>query len=86
MPKDCSAYGCTNHNLKGIEGLSFHIFPSVEKEPEKRKKWIQACRRINEDGSQWNTTAKFVYLCSNHLIQGMLVLVSVILLTSFTNL
>ena len=70
MPKSCVAVGCTNHNYMGKEGLTFHIFPDREKKNEKWSKWVQAVKRINEDGTPWYPKGNYVYLCSEHFIQG----------------
>lgn len=68
MPLSCAAYGCTNHN-KMENKPSFCCFPNNN--PERRQKWIAACKRINKDGSPWNPQGKNVFLCGKHFITGM---------------
>lgn len=64
MPKSCVAPGCTNHNKMGKE-ITFHMFP-IDK--ERRSRWIQACKRINADGSKWDPQSKYTYICSEHFL------------------
>ena len=54
----------------GKKGLTFHIFPDGEKKSEKFKKWVQAMKRVNADGSAWAPGGKYVYICSKHFIEG----------------
>ena len=70
MPKGCVAFGCTNHNMMGKAGLSFHIFPNKDKKQEKWQKWVQALKRVSEDGSPRYPKGNYVYLCSEHFISG----------------
>ena len=70
MPKSCVAVNCTNHNLMGKDGLTFHIFPDREKKKEKFEKWVQAVKRINKDSSRWYPNGKYIYLCSEHFMEG----------------
>lgn len=53
MPKSCIAVGCSNHNLMNREGLSLNRFPDREKNTQYWKLWVQAMKRVNEDGSPW---------------------------------
>ena len=64
MPKHCVAFGCTNHHANST--VSFHRFPA---EPERRKLWVLACKRINADGSKW-TPSQHAVLCGAHFISG----------------
>ena len=67
MPLSCVAFGCTNHNrMKKKPG--FYRFPN--KDIERRKKWVAACKRKNSDGSPWNPSGKNVYICGEHFIYG----------------
>lgn len=69
MPKSCVAVNCTNHNLKnGKNGqkVSFHVFP---KDKDRRRKWINAVGRMNEDRSRWSPS-KHAVLCGEHFIEG----------------
>ncbi|XP_047208156.1 THAP domain-containing protein 6-like [Girardinichthys multiradiatus] len=63
MPVSCSAYGCKNRrtSLSKHRGITFHQFP---KNPELRKAWILAFRRMDFRPS--NKTV----LCSNHFNKG----------------
>lgn len=65
MPKHCVAYGCTNHNLKTLQ-VGFHRFPAA---PERRKRWIAVCKRVNKDGTTWEP-GKHAVLCGAHFISG----------------
>ncbi len=67
MVNSCAAYGCANHN-KMENKPGFFRFPNNN--PELRRKWIQACKRINKDGSPWNPKGPNVYLCGKHFITG----------------
>jgi len=66
MPGNCEAVGCTNHTLMSGNKPSFHRFP---KDPERRKKWTIALKKLNRDGSEWlpSTTAR---ICGEHFING----------------
>ena len=70
MPKSCEAYDCTAHNLKTGEKLSFFTFPSREKSPSRRAKWISALKRQRPDGSYWSPS-KHLVICSKHFITGL---------------
>ena len=72
MPKSCVAVGCTNHNMMEKTGLTFHISPNRIKKKEKLEKWVQAMKRVNEDGSTWCPKGNYVYICSEHFISGEL--------------
>ena len=67
MPLSCAAYGCTNHNMMENKP-GFFRFPNND--PDRRKKWILACKRQNKDRSPWNPTGKNTYLCGKHFISG----------------
>ena len=66
MVLNCAAYGCTNHNRMPNKP-GFFRFPNNN--PELRQKWINACKRINKDGSNWNPTTKHLYICVVHFIE-----------------
>ncbi|XP_069990406.1 uncharacterized protein [Penaeus vannamei] len=70
MPKSCIAVGCSNHNLMNRKGLSFHRFPDREKNTQKWRLWVEAMRRVNEDGSPWAPGGKYAYICSEHFLEG----------------
>ena len=58
MPLSCVAFGCTNHNrMKNKPG--FYRFPN--KDIERRKKWIAACKRNNLEITD-NLPSKFVFV------------------------
>lgn len=65
MPLSCAAYGCSNHNMKENKP-GFFRFPNNN--PDRRKRWVIACKRVNKDGSMWNPQGKNVYLCGEHFI------------------
>ena len=65
MPNSCSAFGCTNHKKKKNKP-GFFRFPNNN--PERRRKWIQACKRVNKDGTPWEPKGKNVYLYGEHFI------------------
>jgi len=48
--------------MMGKKGLTFHIFPDREKKPEKWKRWVQAMKRMNADGSAWAPGGKCLHL------------------------
>uniref|UniRef100_A0A672FA97 THAP-type domain-containing protein n=1 Tax=Salarias fasciatus TaxID=181472 RepID=A0A672FA97_SALFA len=65
MPKNCFAVGCSNHNMKDKK-LSFHIFPM---DPDRRRKWVNAVKREESDGSAWTPTHT-TGLCGEHSLSG----------------
>ena len=71
MPLSCVAYGCTNHNRMSSKP-GFFRFPNND--PDLRQKWINACKRQNEDGTPWNPRGPNVFICGDHFITGMLIL------------
>lgn len=68
MPQRCAAVGCTNASNK-LPKVRFFCFPAASLHAAKRKKWIQAMRRMNVDGSTWTPTANS-RVCSEHFISG----------------
>ena len=62
MPLSYTAYGCNSHN-KMENKPSFHRFPNNN--PERRQRWIAACRRVNEDGSSWNPDGRTYFFVAN---------------------
>ena len=68
MPKSCVAVGCHSHNMDGND-RSFYTFPSRERSPERRAKWVQAVKRINADGTKWSPS-KHAVVCSKHFESG----------------
>jgi len=40
------------------------------KKNAKWEKWVQAIKRVNEDGSPWYPKGTYVYICSDHFITG----------------
>lgn len=67
MPTNCAAVDCHSHNMMGNKPRFFR-FPNNDL--ELRQKWINACRRKNEDESDWDPKGKNVYLCGLHFISG----------------
>ena len=59
MVHSCSAFGCQNRDI-GASDIRFHSFPT--RDPELRRKWIQAVRRVN-----FNPTSADK-LCSEHFL------------------
>ena len=70
MPKHCVAVGCTNHNFMHEKKLSFFRFPKKLKQSQRWEKWVQAVKRVNPDGSKWEPHGNYVYLCSDHFLEG----------------
>ena len=70
MPKHCVAVGCTNYNFMHEKNLSFFRFPYKLKQSKRWEKWVQAVKKVNSDGSKWEPHEIYVYLCSDHFIQG----------------
>ena len=55
------------HTLKRENRQSFHRFPA---DPERRKKWAAALKKLNRDGTTWTPSAT-ARLCGQHFINGM---------------
>eukprot|EP00795_Rhopilema_esculentum_P016128 gene16128-7489_t len=70
MPKSCIAVGCSNHNMMDKKDISFHRFPDREKNADKWQRWVQAMKRVNEDGTPWAPGGKYAYICSAHFSEG----------------
>ena len=51
--------------------ISFHRFPDREKNADKWQRWVQAMKRVNEDGTPWAPGGKYAYICSAHFLEGM---------------
>ncbi|XP_033118578.1 THAP domain-containing protein 2-like [Anneissia japonica] len=66
MPGNCEAVGCTNHTLMLENKPSFHRFP---KDSERRKKWTNALKKLNRDGTEW-TPSSTARICGEHFING----------------
>ena len=71
MPKSCVAVISTNHSFMTKTKLTFHIFSNKERYRERWEKWVQACKRENSDGSNWEPKRRYVYLCSEDFITSM---------------
>ena len=69
MPKSCEAVGCTNHNRKGDGKVSFYTFPRRDKSPERRDQWLQAMKKLDQDGLPWSPS-KHLVLCGRHFVTG----------------
>ena len=67
IPLSCAVYGCSNHNQKE-ETNEFYRFP--DNSAVLRQKWINACKRVNKDGTPWNPQGKDVYIWGKHFISG----------------
>lgn len=65
MPKSCCAVGCTNHNMMEKK-FSFFTFP---KDPNRWEMWVNAVKRVNQDGTKWKPSKETV-LCSDHFLSG----------------
>ncbi|KAH7979682.1 hypothetical protein HPB49_010486 [Dermacentor silvarum] len=61
----CGVHKCQQ---QASEGQVFS-FPAASLHAAKRRKWVQAMRRINVDGSTWKPTANS-RVCSEHFISG----------------
>ncbi|CAN7999422.1 unnamed protein product [Ixodes hexagonus] len=60
--KDC-------HNREGLVGVKLHRFPSRPWEKQRRQSWINAVRRVNDNGSDWIPT-KNSRICSDHFVNN----------------
>ncbi|XP_049528160.1 uncharacterized protein LOC125947454 [Dermacentor silvarum] len=49
------------------EDISFYVFPSKPYEQERRRRWIQAVRRADEDGQPWQPGPNS-RICSRHFV------------------
>ena len=58
MVQKCSAFGCLNKSKKN-SGITFHKFPSIQREAL-RKKWINAMKRRDFDPGHYSK------VCSDH--------------------
>ncbi len=63
----CCVVNCHRNNVKDKESVSFFRFP--KRNEEQRKKWIQAVRRKNQDGSDWEPNSNS-RICSEHFVGG----------------
>ena len=63
--KCCCAVNCSNS--EGEDGLGF--FKVIRKDRIQSEKWVQAIKRINQDGTPWVAT-KNHRLCSEHFASG----------------
>ena len=79
MPKSCVAVNCLNHNYMIEKNLTFHIFAKKERFKERWEKWVQACKRVNADGSKWEPKGRDVFISA----QNILLQVSVIYIKLF---
>ena len=68
MPKSCCAVGCHNHNQMERR-ISLFTFPKNDE--QRKERWIEACNRINPDGTEWRPSRQAV-LCEDHFISGMI--------------
>jgi hypothetical protein len=69
MPISWEAWGCTVHNLREGEKLSFYTFPDRSRSPVRRDKWLNAVKRQLPDGRHWGPS-KHLVLCSKHFVTG----------------
>ena len=48
MGRKCAVLSCKNHHVKDDKrGLSYHWFPSIKSDPQKRQLWLSAIERPN---------------------------------------
>lgn len=64
----CAIVGCHNH--EGTPGITFTVVPAASRDPERRRKWIEAINRVNPDGSEWIPSQHSV-VCSAHFVSGV---------------
>ena len=50
--------------------LSFFRFPNKLKQSKRWEKWVQAVKRVHSDSSKWEPHENYVYLSSDHFIEG----------------
>ncbi|XP_040071052.1 uncharacterized protein LOC115311472 [Ixodes scapularis] len=65
----CCVKGC--HNREGLAGVKLHRFPSRPWEQARRQRWINAVRRVNDDGSNWSPNESS-RICSTHFLNNEL--------------
>ncbi|CAD6233430.1 GSCOCG00007189001-RA-CDS [Cotesia congregata] len=63
----CCVVGCTNTGRNS--NCKFYRFPTAAWKLEKRKKWINAVKRKNFDGSPWYPKPSD-HICSDHFVGG----------------
>ena len=61
MVSSCTVFGCKNRWTKEKPIVKFHSYP---KDPERRKRWLHAVRRVNFDPSD------HVKICSEHFLKS----------------
>ena len=61
MVSSCTVFGCKNRWSKEKPNVKFHSYP---KDPERRRRWIHAVRRVNFDPSDK------VKICSEHFLRS----------------
>ena len=61
MVSSCTVYGCKNRWTKEKPNLKFHSYP---KDPQRRRRWLHAVKRVNFDPSDQ------VKICSEHFLQS----------------
>ena len=49
----CEKHGETHENCACVQPYYLYCFPSIKRNLEHRKKWIEALRRVNADKSTW---------------------------------
>ncbi|XP_064462102.1 uncharacterized protein LOC135372417 [Ornithodoros turicata] len=66
----CCVVGCHNNraDARGKQpAIKFYSFPNKWYEQERRRRWITAVRRVNEDGTDWEPSPTSV-ICSSHFV------------------
>ena len=50
--------------------LPFFRFLHKLKQSKHWEKWFQAVKRVDSDGSKWEPNGNYMYLCSDHFVEG----------------
>ncbi|XP_026496963.2 THAP domain-containing protein 11-like [Vanessa tameamea] len=64
----CCVIGC-NNSEQNSRHLKFYSFPRNSHEIDRRKKWIQAVRRVSADNKPWEPNVNS-RICSAHFVGG----------------
>lgn len=66
----CEKHGEPHEKCPCVQPYQLYCFPSIKRNQEHRKKWIEALRRINADKSTWEPTDSS-RVCGKHFVDGI---------------